>query len=677
MHYDDLPTTSSAGKNSDGAKRSKLTGKERQQRIPDVDNKECNGRHRFLRMISTAAVAIILISLLFQNSTMLFSSSQSTTTKLHGRAKTSLRSAYSLKEAIHSEVWIFNRHELRRRRRRSTDVTSTSSSKFLPHGIARDCGLHCSFRLRAGDVRNGNEQHLRVHFTRWKTVAKPRDPNLPDITNGQVVPLIQYIDSDNQTHARMSRTSPDCIYSARVHGATEHSIVNLCDVHGGIFGTLALPEGAFIIEPLVDNGTTQNVRRKRSVDRRHHIIYKASSHSFEKPLDSAQQNDETFRHIDTPAETETSQSYANNSEYVDIRPRKVRSRRSANSWDHFVEVLVVADFQMLVYHGRRLEDYLITLFSTVASIYRHPSLRASINIIVVKILVLKDESYGPRISNRAQETLQQFCAWQQTHNDLNDDSVNHHDVAILLTRHDICRATNKCDTLGLAELGTMCDFRKSCAIIEDNGLSAAFTIAHELGHIFNIPHDDERRCGDYMQLNKHNFHIMAPTLEYNTNPWSWSLCSAGMLGKFLDTNRGQTQCILDQPIERRYFDQMFEYPAAGATYSVREQCQYVFGPSADICPYMPTCRRLWCSTYQGSQMGCRTQHMPWADGTECGKGMWCHRGQCVGMAPDQRPKQDGAWGEWKPWGECSRTCGGGVQKALRDCDHPRYSFNAA
>ena len=44
-------------------------------------------------------------------------------------------------------------------------------------------------------------------------------------------------------------------------------------------------------------------------------------------------------------------------------------------------------------------------------------------------------------------------------------------MAILLTRHDICRATNKCDTLGLAELGTMCDAKRSCAIIEDNGES--------------------------------------------------------------------------------------------------------------------------------------------------------------------------------------------------------------
>lgn len=51
---------------------------------------------------------------------------------------------------------------------------------------------------------------------------------------------------------------------------------------------------------------------------------------------------------------------------------------------------------------------------------------------------------------------------------------------------------------------------------------------------FNIPHDDERKCGHYMTLNKHNYHIMAPTLEYNTHPWSWSPCSAAMLAKFLE-----------------------------------------------------------------------------------------------------------------------------------------------
>lgn len=45
---------------------------------------------------------------------------------------------------------------------------------------------------------------------------------------------------------------------------------------------------------------------------------------------------------------------------------------------------------------------------------------------------------------------------------------------------DIC-GHQSCDTLGIADVGTMCDPKRSCSVIEDNGLQAAFTIAHELG----------------------------------------------------------------------------------------------------------------------------------------------------------------------------------------------------
>lgn len=37
---------------------------------------------------------------------------------------------------------------------------------------------------------------------------------------------------------------------------------------------------------------------------------------------------------------------------------------------------------------------------------------------------------------------------------------------------------------------------------------------------------------------------------------------------------------------RTYYQEMFENPSPGAKYSVNQQCQFVFGPSAEICPYM-------------------------------------------------------------------------------------------
>lgn len=38
---------------------------------------------------------------------------------------------------------------------------------------------------------------------------------------------------------------------------------------------------------------------------------------------------------------------------------------------------------------------------------------------------------------------------------------------------------------------------------------------------------------------------------------------------------------------------------------------------------------------------------------------------------DQPPPIDGQWGNWTEYSECSRSCGGGVSMASRECDNPR------
>lgn len=67
-------------------------------------------------------------------------------------------------------------------------------------------------------------------------------------------------------------------------------------------------------------------------------------------------------------------------------------------------------------------------------------------------------------------------------------------------------------------------------------------------------------------------------------------------------NRAQTQCILDQPIERRYYDRMFEDPAPGAMFSANQQCQFVFGQSAELCPYMVGRKTFCCKTNVSSSV---------------------------------------------------------------------------
>lgn len=48
---------------------------------------------------------------------------------------------------------------------------------------------------------------------------------------------------------------------------------------------------------------------------------------------------------------------------------------------------------------------------------------------------------------------------------------------------------------------------------------------------------------------------------------------------------------------------------------------------------------------------------------------WCFNGECVAVG-HQPESVDGGWAEWSEWSACSRTCGGGVQSAHRDCDNP-------
>lgn len=100
----------------------------------------------------------------------------------------------------------------------------------------------------------------------------------------------------------------------------------------------------------------------------------------------------------------------------------------------YVETLLVADQSMAEFHGSGLKHYLLTLFSVAAKLYKHPSIRNSISLVVVKIMVIYEERKGPDISSNAALTLRNFCSWQKQHNPPSDRHAEHYDTAILFTR---------------------------------------------------------------------------------------------------------------------------------------------------------------------------------------------------------------------------------------------------
>ncbi|XP_031708219.1 A disintegrin and metalloproteinase with thrombospondin motifs 1 [Anarrhichthys ocellatus] len=453
------------------------------------------------------------------------------------------------------------------------------------------------------------------------------------------------------TREPKSGAEPSCFFSGTVNGE-EHSAaaLNLCH---GLRGGFYFQGEEYFIQPLNSSdfiGTEEDV---------HMIRRRGRAALAEEGSAKCGVNEDEER---VPKNLEREEKHgAANADQTDHH----RTRRFVST-PRYMEIMLVADQSMAEFHGAGLKPYLLTIMAVASRLYRHPSIHNSISLAVVKLLVVYEEERGPQVSSNAAMTLRNFCQWQRQHNPPSDRHPEHYDTAVLFTRTDLCGA-HSCDTLGMADVGTVCDPDRSCSIIEDDGLQAAFTVAHELGHVFNMPHDDSQLCSGINGVHWGS-HMMASTLSNLDQHQPWSSCSALMVTTFLDNGHGQ--CLLDKPVKPQPLPQ----PLPGTVYDADRQCRLTFGDDSQHCPDLSTtCAALWCTvTTSNGLLVCQTKNFPWADGTACGHDSYCLAGQCLtkSQAAKHQTPVNGGWGVWGPWGDCSRTCGGGVQYSFRSCDNP-------
>uniref|UniRef100_A0AAY4DAT3 Peptidase M12B domain-containing protein n=1 Tax=Denticeps clupeoides TaxID=299321 RepID=A0AAY4DAT3_9TELE len=428
------------------------------------------------------------------------------------------------------------------------------------------------------------------------------------------------------------------IGTASDSGVEGTAAVSTCD---GLKGFFTLPEGSFLIEPVKGHSVSGEGSHQP------HVIYRSAAWSVHRP----QRSSETAERkapcgvTDEPhsaSEAEQERESWKREENFDLLHKISKRSISKERW---VETLVVADSKLIEYHGsKNVESYIFTIMNMVAGIFHDASIGNAIHIILVRLILLQNEEKDLKIVHHADTTLSSFCAWQKNVNPQSDTHPAHHDVAVLMTRKDICAGKNQpCETLGLSHLSGMCQPHRSCNINEDSGLPVAFTIAHELGHSFGIQHDGQ---GNDCELDgKHPF-VMSRRLIYDSSPLTWSPCSKEYITRFLD--HGWGFCLDDRPSKK---DLTTPLAAPGVKYTIHHQCQLQYGPNATFCKEVENvCQILWCSV-NGS---CRSKLDSPIDGTRCGPNKWCISGECVavGKLPET---VNGGWGRWSAWSHCSRT----------------------
>uniref|UniRef100_A0A667ZZV2 ADAM metallopeptidase with thrombospondin type 1 motif 2 n=1 Tax=Myripristis murdjan TaxID=586833 RepID=A0A667ZZV2_9TELE len=498
------------------------------------------------------------------------------------------------------------------------------------YGLVRPISVDAEGRFLSHAVSAGHEERAALRDRLYYNVTVfGREFHLRLRHNARLVApgaKMEWHD-DNDSIRRLDPLHDDCLFVGDVTDAPGATVaISNCD---GLAGMIRTEREEFFIEP-VERGD-EMIEQEEGGGGRTHIVYRSSA----------------------VKKAPVSSSAADHSrDILDILQSPERA--------YNIEVLLGVDDSVVQFHGKEhVQKYLLTLMNIVNEIYHDQSLGARINVVLVRIIML---GYGKSMSlielGNPSQSLENVCRWAFLQQKQDTGDAEYHDHAIFLTRQEF----GPTGMQGYAPVTGMCHPVRSCTLNHEDGFSSAFVVAHETGHVLGMEHDGQgNRCGDEVHMGS----IMAPLVQAAFHRFHWSRCSMQELERYLHSY----DCLRDDPFDHNW-PSLPQLP--GLHYSMNEQCRFDFGVGYTMCTAYRTfdpCKQLWCS-HPDNPFFCKTKKGPPIDGTMCGNGKHCFKGHCIWLTPDII-KQDGNWGSWSQYGQCTHACGRGVQFRTRECDSPR------
>ena len=140
--------------------------------------------------------------------------------------------------------------------------------------------------------------------------------------------------------------------------------------------------------------------------------------------------------------------------------------------------------------------------------------------VILRMIFYENESVNQILEDNSTVSLENVNQWNREFL-ATLQTEEKHDVAVWLTRLNIGGPS------GYAPVSGVCDEDRSCSLNRDEGLSSAFILAHELGHILGLSHDGDLGAGNTCEKESNEGSVMAPMVAATFSYFHWSSCSAG------------------------------------------------------------------------------------------------------------------------------------------------------